>query len=91
MGWGLCVRLPTLIPGLGAESVKEFVFISIYCCRERRGGLCRGLEVLCCSSRPTLLVLDGHPGSAGLPGLRQGCEDSEGDWGWGHLGLWKRG
>lgn len=47
-------ELPMLVPGLGAESVGEFVFISIYCCWELRGGLCRGSEVLCCSSPHTI-------------------------------------
>lgn len=49
LGWGLQVRLPTLVPGRGAESVLEFVFISIYCCWECRGGLCGGSEVMCSS------------------------------------------
>lgn len=62
------MRLPTLVAGLGAESAEEFVFIGIYCCWERRGGLCRGLEVLCCSSPPILSVLDEALGSVGLPG-----------------------
>lgn len=43
------MRLPTLVPGWGAESVLEFVFISIYCCWECGGGLCGGSEVLCSS------------------------------------------
>lgn len=41
------MRPSMLVSGLGAGSVEEFVFISIYCCWERRGGLCRGSEVLC--------------------------------------------
>lgn len=40
---------------------------------------------------PTPSVLDEAPGSTGLPGLGQGCGDCEGDWGRGHLGLWKGG
>lgn len=95
LGWGLWARLPTPVPGLRAECVEEFVFISIYCRWECRGGLCRGSEVLCCSS-PLLLVLDEAPdsreavlSSVGLPGLRQGCRGCEGDRGRGHFGLWK--
>lgn len=85
LGQGLWVMLPMLALGLGAESWGEFVFISIYCCWERRGGLCGGLEMLCCSSPPTLWVLDEAPSSVGLLGLGQGCGDRDGDWGWGHL------
>lgn len=90
LGQGIRVRLPILALGLGAESAEEFVFISIYCCWECRGGLCGGLEMLCCSSPPTLWVLDEAPSSMGLLGLGQGCGDCEGDWGWGHLGLLKK-
>lgn len=48
------VSKTTLVLGLGAESVEEYVFISIYCCWERRGGLCRESEVLCLFFPPAL-------------------------------------
>lgn len=68
LGWGLWVRLPTPVSGLGAKHEEEFVFISIYCRWECRGGLCRGLEVLCCSSLHPLSAGRLHSAARGCPG-----------------------
>lgn len=82
LGGGLWVKLPTVVPELGAESVgRVCIYLYLLLLGEQRR-LVQRIRSAVLFFPPTLSVLDEASGSAGLPALGQGYRDCEGDWGW---------